>query len=137
MAKGIMSVTVDGEVLDYHRARGTNLSKTVNDYLKALMGDELKKTDNVGELINKLETDLAKAKLEQAQREQVIKVQAEQAQKEEFKDDIEYLRELYRKKEEGSKLAEKRYFEALNKIKEVYGLNSAQVLDYITYKKAV
>ena len=136
MTKGTISVTIDGEVIEYHRAKGTKLSGTVNDYLKALMGTEVEKVD-LNSKINELEADLAKAKLERQQSEQVLKTKVHLQLADEFKEDVLALRDLFYRKEGGSQFAKKRYFEEFQAAKQKYDISAARLVAMITGQREI
>lgn len=136
MTKTTISATIDAEVAEYHRAKGTNVSQSINDYLKALMGESVGQSKNFGKLIIGLEADLAKMRMEQKQHEQVFKAKAEEDNKEVFRSEIMSLVE-WNKKRLTSKHAQKMYHEGMQRVKDRHGLHMADVLAYVEGRKAL
>lgn len=138
MAKGQMNVAVDGDVLDYHRAKHTNLSKTVNDYLRALMGVEMDSTKAFNEeRMAELEKELAMERTKKIEYEQVLKTQATEREQTDFKTDIAELREIHKQWQAGSKYHERLYVEKFQASMDKYKINRAELLAYVEGKKVM
>lgn len=135
MTKTNINLTIDAEVIEYHRAKRTELSKTVNDYLVALMGKEAEKVD-FDARINELQGDLAKAMLERKQHEMVLSSQAGQARKDEMRSDVLALVDLNKRR--GNDLfAAKKYEEGMQSARKKYGLHMAELLAMVEGRKGV
>jgi len=137
--KSNVSLRIDSDVLAYCKARGINMSKETENYLKALMGKDGNDPITVSnEFIKKLTEDLAKAKVERAKFEAMQKSKQDQDIKEALKADIENMKKQYRKAETNPNGWEASQFkENLIKFKEKYKLGHRQAIDYATGIKDV
>jgi hypothetical protein len=133
MAKSIISCSIDTEVIEYHRKKGTPISPTVNEYLKALMGENIEKVD-FGKQMSSLEAELAKVKLEKAKHEAAIQVKMKQEQKDEFKADVLALIQLHKEKDE-KKSMERVFFKRCAEVCEKHDLQRAELLAYVEGRK--
>lgn len=135
MSKSMVSITVDNEIIEYHRAKGLNISKTVNDYLHSLMGEAVDKTD-LNSKIDGLRADLAKAQLEKKQYEAVLKAKAEDSNKEELKEAVLQLADL-NKRRSGDRLAGASYGKLMGETCKRFGLHRAALLAMVEGRKAI
>ena len=127
--KAQLNLTVDVDTIKYHRAKGTNISQVVGEYLKGLMGDQVEEI-SLDSRINELEADLAKTKLQKQQYELTLQQKANELKKEEFKECINDLAQL-NKRRLSSKIAEKDFLEKFEWFIKQYGLNRGDALAYI------
>jgi len=127
--KAQLNLTVDVDTIKYHRAKGTNISQVVGEYLKGLMGDQVEEI-SLDSRINELEADLAKTKLQKQQYELTLQQKANDLKKEEFKEHVADLAQL-NKRRLSSKIAEKDFLEKFEWFIKQYGLNRGDALAYI------
>lgn len=133
-----ITVSVDNTAWQWHKARGVNVSKTVSDYLVALMGQNT----NTGQLtelekkVSGLKEELAKADVERAACLAQRNAKLERDRQAAFKVDIMQLLDLA-KLRMADKLAEKQYFELIRYIKSKYCLSIVAVLDYVEGRRVV
>jgi len=133
-----ITVSVDTAAWQWHKARGVNVSKTVSDYLVALMGQNTDKSQltELEKKIGGLKEELAKADIEKAACLVQHNSELERDRLAAFKVDITQLLEL-NKGRMADKIAEKQYFELIRYIKSKYCLSSVAVLDYVEGRRSV
>lgn len=129
-----VNLTIDYNILKYHKSAGTNISRKCEDYLKALMGSSSDKVLKNKQLIDSLKDQLAKAEAEQAAYAAAKKVKHERLLKEDFKGEIQKLQRLNKRKQECNAIAKKEFAELFEKIVVNYGLSRAETLAYVEGK---
>lgn len=131
-AKYRIQLTVDGDVIDYHKAKGTNMSQEAEAYFRALMGkeenDPIQITDDA---IKKLNEDLAKMKVERARAEALKQSQQKEDMKEALKLDVESMKVQFRKAEaEPNSWEASQYKKNFKVFKAKYKLGHKEAMDY-------
>ncbi len=147
MAKVLRTVSIDPDVDEFHRLKNTGrVSEIVNDYLKALMGDNfsLSKIENKEALITTVEKDLAKLKVEQLQFEKDIERRKAESLKEENQrteafmqsdDFLHNMREMKTLKDLSSKIAAERYEIIMESLMQNTGKDRTELEKMIASKK--
>jgi len=129
---------LDYDVIEFCKARGINMSKEAESYFRVLMGSEVDdaKVKDRTVLISKLEGDLAEARREQ----RILDTKKQRKMKEEkkaaLKKFIEILQGLNSRRQ-SDKHAEIKFAELSKKVCEEFGLNRAELLDFIERKKVL
>jgi len=136
--KTAIHLWVDADIVRFCKARGVNMSKEVERYLKGLMGMNIDalKPDDKKELIADLEQKLAKAQAEQAEFEAVREQELEEKKKAGLLKQLEVLRQLYYKKDV-DRFAQKQYAELFEYSCRAFGLTRSQLLDYVEQRKVL
>lgn len=138
-SKSTVHLSIDPDILDAIRGENINMSQEVENYFRALMGKKENEPINIAkETVEKLERDLARARVEQAKFDAIQKQKQKEDMKITFKKDVEFMKKQFRASEANKESWEAAHFKPnLKKFKEKYGLGHKTAMDYATGIKDV